>query len=207
MTTNTSKSNQYDFTGIPIDELISKPLTAIVDAQSKMAREQVKLLLQNCFTFNGEFYQPKVIKMCITRAVIEQRGPDKPPELEQIITFFDLPLISIFPFNSLGIEAVDIHFDIDISTQYTIEIDWENIPSDTDQASSFNTDHDTEVQMLGKVTSSAFTNKKKTESISSDSSYSVDVVAAPLPLPPGLLSIIDVYTKAIEPTQMPEIEN
>jgi hypothetical protein len=55
---NSKKLNRYDFSGIPINELITKPLLDISRAQSKMAEEQVRLLLKNCFRFNGEYYEP-----------------------------------------------------------------------------------------------------------------------------------------------------
>ncbi|WP_077287615.1 DUF2589 domain-containing protein [Cognaticolwellia aestuarii] len=200
-----SKTNKYDFSGMSIDELIAKPLTAIVDAQGKMAAEQVKLLLQNCFFFNGEFYEPKVIKMSITRAVIEDLNSGTQPVLEQIVTYFDLPLISIFPLNSLGIDAVNIHFELEVTAQYQKETDSADTNSNNDHQ-GFVRKNNSNIEMLGKVSTKAIINQNEAESIATSAAYSVDVVAGPLPLPPGLLSIIDVYTKAIEPTVMPEIE-
>ncbi len=205
MKQKSTQKNQYDLSGIPIEELITKPLTAIVDAQGKMAAEQVKLLLQNCFFFNGEFYEPKVIRMSITRAVIADNNKDQQPILEQIVTYFDLPLISIFPLNSLGIDEVNIHFELEVTAQYQTDTQWDDGDTDNDQ-SAYIKAKNSKIEMLGKVATKTVSKQNEMESIETNAAYSVDVVAGPLPLPPGLLTIIEVYTKAIEPTVMPEIE-
>ena len=92
-----------------------------------------------------------------------------------------------------------------LAAQYQKETDSADTNSNNDHQ-GFVRKNNSNIEMLGKVSTKAIINQNEAESIATSATYSVDVVAGPLPLPPGLLSIIDVYTKAIEPTVMPEIE-
>lgn len=220
MATNEKNQNQnqneYDFIGVPIEYLITEPLLAVTKAQNSMAREQLKLVLDMCFNFNGNTYEPKVINMTLTRAVIEPDAASGAPQIEQIVTQFSLPIISIFPINTLGLDTVNIAFGIDVLNQYTIK-NAEGQGSDStqsqlssEQGKPYSTSR---VDIWGRVSpkgsNQAQANFSEDNSSSSSDSfdYSVDVVASPLPLTKGMLSIIDLYTKAIEPIEMPTEKN
>lgn len=215
MATRSEKRSDYDFSGIIIDELVAKPLVAVAIAESKMAREQVRLLLDTCFYWDEEkhCYRPYVIKMSVTRAFLQEGSdPDKPPKLREVVTYFDVPLITIFPLASLGIDTVNIDFGLEVTAQYTTETqggvggshDAEvNPKSAIAQPAS-------DVRILGKVaprSSSAVEGAlaaREQTSVGAQAAYSIEVSASPMALTKGLLSLIDLYTKAIEPVEMPE---
>jgi hypothetical protein len=214
MAKKSKKENHYDFIGLPIDDLITKPLISIVRAQEEMAKEQIKDLLKSCFYFDGEYYKPIMLKMSLTRAVIESGEKiNDQPKIEHIITYFNLPLITLFPLNSLGISTVNIDFDMEVTSQYSLDInidDDEENESDkiTSQAPWFK--RPSNIEILGKIAPQKATYNNfntginQSESRSQNASYSIDVTASPLPLTKGLLAIIEAYTKAIEPIEMPK---
>lgn len=215
MAKKSKKDNQYDFTGLPIDELITKPLVSMVRAQEKMSKEQIKELLDNCFTFDGEYYEPIMLKMILTRGVIVPGNePNQPPKIEQIVTHFNLPLITLFPLNSLGINEVNIDFDMEVTSEYSLDV---NIDEDDDSENGTSQlpwhKRNSNIQMLGKISPRLTSNSNanfdinESESWSKSASYSIDVTASPLPLTKGLLAIIEAYSKAIEPIEMPKEES
>lgn len=214
MATSSDKRSEYDFSGIVIDELVAKPLVAVAIAQSKMAHEQVHLLLRNCFYYDEKdhCYRPKVIKMTLTRGVLEGGDePDAPPKLEKVVTHFHVPLITIFPFAALGIDIVNIDFDLEVTAQYTTESQ-----SDIGQQSEIDPQSGiaqpaSNVEILGKVAPQAkYARRVGTGSTTEETSvgalaaYSIEVTASPMSLTKGLLSLIELYTNAIEPWEMPE---
>ncbi|TSE07267.1 DUF2589 domain-containing protein [Aquimarina algiphila] len=209
------KENQYDFTGSLINELISQPLVAVAKAQSKMAEEQIRSLLDNCFHYNGKHYKPKMLKMSVTRGVLETGDAiNSEPEIQQITTYFSLPLVTIFPFSPLGVETVNIDFNIDVTSQYSVDEDWNHDDFSEENTSDINwTKKNPSVEMLGKIApknnmlKNTDTNINTYESNDLNAAYSIGVTAGTLPLTKGLLTIIDVYTKAIEPLEMPLDKN
>ena len=213
MATNQKNQNEYDFIGLPIEYLITEPLLAVTKAQNAMAKEQLNLVLEMCFTHNDGTYEPKVINMTLTRAVIDTESGT--PQIDQIVTQFSLPVISIFPINTLGLDTINIAFEIDVLNQYSVtqsfdsEVDSANISNQKNKL-DFGENH--HVDIWGRVApkSSSLSNNDSSsdkDARSSDFGYAVDVVATPLPLTKGMLSIIDLYTSAIEPIEMPTEKN
>ena len=200
-----------DFSGLPLNELIIKPLVGAAIAQGRIAEEQVRSLLEYCFYHDGNDYKPKMLKMSVTRGVLEPESlPDK-AEIHQVTSFFNLPLVTIFPFSSLGVETVNIEFDMEVTAQYAVD-------TDTDietKKSSGNNDSDKiwrknnpSIEILGKIAQkrssvqNSSKNLNQSERVNVGPVYAIDIAAGPIPLTKGLLNIIDIYTKAITPVEI-----
>ncbi|MFN8366743.1 MAG: DUF2589 domain-containing protein [Candidatus Kapaibacterium sp.] len=189
--------SNYHFTGLPIYDIIGKPLLAIAKAQSAMAKEQMQSLLNNCFYRRDNVYEPIMITMVVTRSIVEPGSNlDDEPVVKQVTAYFSLPILTIIPINSLGIENADINFDIEFTSQYSISEETDDV---TSKKSS--TTKSKNVELLGRIgkgTSSpkdVSVSKKYERDISS--SFQISVEAGTLPLTKGLLEIIDIYTNAI----------
>ena len=116
------EKNKYRFAGIHIDDVISKPLISIARAESMMAKEQIKLIMDSCFDFNDGVYSPILLKMTVSKNTIESDSSS--PNYGQIVNhtnIFHLPIVTIFPINSLGIDNVNLNFNMEIMTQYEME--------------------------------------------------------------------------------------
>lgn len=199
------------FTGLPMQDLIGGPLNAAATANGMMAATQTKFLLDTAFQFDEttNTYSPIMIEMTLTRGVLVPVDPNDPKEarIEEVNTTFDLPLLTILPLNSLGVDDVSIKFDMEVKSSYS-------------EATSTKTENKlaTEASFSAKFGKGVFS-AEITGSVSYDSStsnahdthyeksnsaqYSVSVHAGQLPLPDGVKTIIAAFTNAISPITMP----
>jgi uncharacterized protein DUF2589 len=189
-----------EFRGVPIAELIGRPMVAIVKANEMMAKEQVKLLMKICFSRIGDTYEPVMITMSISRGVIEPGDGEGPAEILQLVTTFQVPLITLIPINSLAIENADIEFDMDVQSQYEFIEDRGDGPFGADSSSPTKTS-----ELTGSI---SYDSRSKTEEWKADESrstqLSVNVSAGTLPLPLGVSTILQAYSQSIYPSDNPQ---
>src|SRR6476659_2746560 len=151
---------------LDIESLISAPLVAVSKANVVMAQGQTRFLLEYCFNKTGVNYEPVMIRMALTKAVISPEipavkrvepsapgvlpivagvnaVPAVPASMQNVTTYFNLPLLTIIPLNSLAFEKVAIAFDMEITSVVTK-------PSQAANESN-NTITDRKAQLYGKV--------------------------------------------------------
>lgn len=201
-------SMAQSFTGLPMEDLIGGPLNAAAKANAAMALTQTKFMLDTCFSLKDGNYTPIMIKMSLTRGTVEAGATPGSATLSSIETKFDLPILTIIPLNSLGVDEVDINFEMEVKSSYgeetnqeqekkvAAEVSWEvkagwgpvsttikgSASYDSKDSSSFNSHYEK----------------------SNSAKYTVHVHAGQLPLPKGVETIIQAFTKAIEPYEMPK---
>ena len=213
-------SMAQSFTGLPMDSLIGGPLNAAAKANASMAMTQTKFMLDTCFSqeeIQGSNpkaynYKPIMIAMSITRGVIQPQNPNTDgtvpaPIIEPVTTKFDLPLLTIIPINSLGVDNVDVTFEMEVKSSYSDEqtsttqkniqasasfemkIGWGPISATIKGSASYDQ----------KDSSTHSTHYQKSNS----AKYTVNVHAGQLPVPKGVNTIIEAYTNAIQPITLP----
>ena len=70
-------------------------------------------------------YKPIMITMSLTRGVITPGSaatpaqPAQPAKIQNVKTTFRLPLITIIPINSLGVDNVDINFEMEVKSSFS----------------------------------------------------------------------------------------
>lgn len=213
MADNALVSMAQQFTGLPMDSLIGAPLNAAADANAAMAITQTKFILDTCFSQTGAApdieYKPIMIKMSLTRGLISPGATETDPTtIELVTTTFDLPLITIIPINSLGVDAVDIIFEMEVkssfaeeqseatetainaSVEWEVKVGWGPVSATVKGSASYDQ----------KDSSTHSTHYEKSNS----AKYTVNVHAGQLPVPKGVNTIIEAYTLAIQPIIMPE---
>lgn len=212
-------SMAQQFTGLPMRSLIGGPLNAAAQANSMMAVTQTKFMLDTCFsktTVKGadgkdvDGLSPIMVTMEITRGVItEQAAQDgKPaaPDITNVTTRFDLPLLTIVPLNSLGVDSVQVDFDMEVKSSYSDE---------SSQSSSENTQAQASfdaklgegwwsVEVKGSVShdSQSSSSTKSSYQKSNNAKYTVSVHAGQLQLPEGVTTIIQAFTNSISPISL-----
>lgn len=204
-------SMAQQFTGLPMDALIGGPLNAAAKANSAMALTQTKFMLDTCFYTPSNASTPSVsstpslspimIDMTLTRAVIDQDA--SPPTIQQANTTITLPLLTIIPLNSLGVDNVNITFEMEVKSSYG-EDSSQSSTSTTSTSGSFSAKFG-----WGPISATVKGNASydKTDSSnfsthyqkSNSAKYTVLVHAGQLPLPKGVNTIIEAYTNAIDP--------
>lgn len=181
---------------LSIDALISAPLIAASRANAEMVLGQTSFLLRNCFTKNDQNkYEPIMISMTMTKSFINTDKAPTDPEyfkLEKIT--FQVPLLSIIPLNSLAIDKINLGFEMEI----TSSSNW--IYTDEDKKTA-NRVLEKKTQLNGKLSSDSSHQTKNDIQYkkSNASKLKVEITAGSLPLPLGVLSILEFYTKNINP--------
>jgi hypothetical protein len=208
-------SMAQQFTGLPMKDLIGAPLLASADANHQMALTQVEYLMSTCFkkVTSGKTvtYEPVMIEMILKRGVITPGNATATPPVDTKITTvtstIELPILTILPLNSLAVDNVSINFVMEVSSSYTEEHTKEEQEHSKEEGSLdakfgnllWN------VELKGSVSH----DQSKTSTDSSHyekknhATYTVDVHAGQLPLPPGVGIIIQAYANNISPIQMP----
>jgi len=207
MATTGNNADDFNLGGIPIGDFLGASLVSIAKAQSMMSKEQAKGLIETCFSKKGNAYEPVMLKMVLSRSYLVPASGTEPAKLERLQTNFDLPIITLLPINVLGVDNVNLKFSIEITSQYTkntqsqvsteTESGRDATPSDKPPKKKRS-----EVLLLGKISSSASSNEEEKTGLNrkNTTSIQVNMEAKPLPLSKGLLTLIDFYTKAIQPT-------
>ncbi len=178
-----------------IESIISAPLVAASKANVVMLTGQTRFLLDYCFTKinNSGKYEPVMIEMSMYKSFVDSTKDKTDSDfIKTEKMFFSLPLLCLVPLNSLAIDKINVDFDMEITsmTSYSYE------SSDQDILKK-NQGIEKKAQLNGKISNQR--ESKGTKQTQSSSKLVVNINASPLPLPTGVLTIIDLYTKTIQP--------
>jgi hypothetical protein len=192
----TRRLDPSDYKGADIAGIIGAPLVAATQANSMMAREQVKFLMDFCFSKKDEGYEPIMVRMSITRAMIEPASTGaSEPKIIRVVSTFEVPLLTIVPINSLALESIDVDFDLEVTSH--VVSDSEGSRKDDEKREP--------VKLYGKV------GKRRQDGShdsgnhydqKSSSSLKVHIKSGLLPLPVGITSILNLYTKNLQPIEI-----
>lgn len=210
-------SMAQQFTGLPMGSLIGGPLMAAAKANQQMALTQIDFLMSTCFTpvaskdGKTKTYQPTMIEMQLTRGVITPGAKAGDPAVIQNVTStINLPLLTILPLNSLAVDNVNVNFVMEVSSSYSE--DHSNTSTDsTHEEASFDAKIGAglwSIEVKGSITHDSSNTKTDSSHYqkSNSATYTVDVHAGQLPLPPGVGVIIQAYTNNITPIEMPAVD-
>ena len=194
------------FSGLPMQELIGAPLVAASQANNMMAVTQAQFLLNTCFELkrsgDKEIYEPIMINMKLIRPVINADGTAS----DSVESEFNLPLLTIIPLNSLVVDEVDISFEMEVKSSFSNEKSANNEAenkSDSSLSKKLNTSTMNSV-ISGTIGASRNSSSGEDSKFSKSNSakYAISTHAGQLPLPVGVTTIIDSFSKAIAPIQL-----
>ncbi len=195
-------SMAQQFSGLPIKSLIAAPLNAATDANGRMARAQTQFMLSTCFEKEGGELKPIMIKFKLTRSVVKPDGTaGTPVELS-----FDLPLLTIIPLNSLAVDDVKVHFEMEVKSSNSKDNETsseQETAAKADITAKYNAGLFS-VEVHGSVSHNSKTTSSSKEHYesSNQAKYEIDVHAGQLPLPKGVTTIIDAFTANVAPIQL-----
>jgi hypothetical protein len=180
---------------VDIEALISAPLVAASKANVIMLTGQTRFLLEYCFEKeeDKDIYKPIMINMTLSQGmltdVVDESDPTKTKKVikEQKLTFA-VPLLSLVPINSMGISNVKVDFEMEITSANV----WDSVPTNN----SDNKITQKQVALKGKIKNDTRSDSYKS---TMSSKMTVNIDAGPLPLPLGVLSIMELYSKSIQP--------
>lgn len=196
------------FTGLPMADLIGGPLMAASDANGNMAKKQTQFLFDTCFKKgqgDADSYDPIMIKLNMTRAVLSFDATSKKPDTSYFTTTLDLPLLTIIPLNNLGVDSVSVNFEMEVKSASSEDIKEES-SSTTEGSASLSGSvgwGPFSVSISGSVSYSSEDSRTHDTHYenSNTAKYTVSVHAGQLPMPKGVNTIIDAYSKSIQPVE------
>ena len=175
-------------------------------------------------------YEPIMIVMSLTRAVLtpgspavekvpavtDDQGnvtspevpaqPAQPAVIQNFTTAFNLPMLTVVPLSSLGVETVDINFEMEVKSSFSEE---ESKTKETQVKAEASFEAKVGYgPFSASVKGSASYDHKDSETHnthyqkSNSAKYTVNVHAGQLPLPEGVTTIIKAFTSAIQPITM-----
>lgn len=192
------------FSGLPMKELIGAPLVAAAQANNMMAVTQTKFLLETCFSLKKqgekEIYKPIMINMTLTRPVINADGSAAEP----IETDFNLPLLTIIPLNSLAVDEVSVMFEMEVKSSFSTNKSTDSAKNNKDDHSISRKIGDSNVstELTGVVAASEKSNDSSSFKKSNSAKYEITAHAGQIPLPIGVLTIIETFSKSITPIHL-----
>jgi hypothetical protein len=205
------QAEDHQFAGLSLPDLISSPLVAIAKAQRQMAQEQIRGLLETCMQYDekNQCYEPVMITMSLTRSFqTNSNSSDSPAEMTRVRTQFQVPLMTILPISTIGVENYDMHFNFEIKTQRTTN----NRQNGDDKSLNNSSEEGAPVKSNGgaelyggigrRNSASEQSQHGMNENTTSTAHIAISVSARPLPLAKGMLSIIDLYSRAIHPVEI-----
>jgi len=192
MPENTSQNFSPNYSSeLNIESIISAPLVAASKANVVMVTGQTRFLLDYCFTKkeNSNTYEPVMIEMVMIKGIVDPaKNSEDDDYIKKAEMTFSIPLLCLVPINSLAIDKVTVDFDMEITSVTSYESDKGIINK--------------QAQLNGKISKKedgGNESGKGQYKSQSSSKLAVNIHAGPLPLPVGVLTILDLYTKAIQP--------
>lgn len=189
------KHSQKQDSELNIDALIAAPLVSLSKANSLLLNGQAYALLNQYFTkitktenkqegSELEVYQPKLIHMLLTKyQQVEQQ------QIKQELVF-EVPLLAIVPLNSIAIQQMHLSFCLDIT-------------SITSYCNNHNDIIERKAQLNGKIASTKLLpSPRKKRKRCNQQSLHIDIQVGSLPLPLGVLTLLELYNKYIQPTNI-----
>lgn len=219
-------SMAQQFTGLPMEDLIGGPLNAAAKANAAMALTQTRFLIETCFdkietkrsvTENGQTvektvmsYKPIMIEMSLERGVlttVKDENNNESLEIKNFTTTFNLPLLTIIPINSLGVNNVDITFEMEVKSSFSESENTSKMVESKGEG-SFETKLGWGILSVNIKGSASYSSRDSSThdthyEKSNSAKYTVNVHAGQLPVPKGVNTIIEAFTQAIQPIELP----
>lgn len=100
---------------------LAEPLLAAAHANSRLAREQLRLLLDSAFKRPDDTsetrYVPRVAAFEVTQHIVQPGPHDDDGSIVPVTTTMDVPLITLLPTLFVGVERVEIDFGLHVQTE------------------------------------------------------------------------------------------
>ena len=152
-----------------------------------------------CFIKDGNSYQPVMVEMVMTRSELDPSDHSGNASVRQFLTRFNLPLLTLIPINSLAVEEFEIDFDMEITSLEQREEKGDSLTTNDSQ-----TEKENSVKFMGKISNKDQQTSSSQYERKVNSKLSINVKGGKQALPVGLTSIIDLFSKNIEPIELKE---
>jgi len=197
------------FQGLPMDVLIGGPLTAACDSQIKLARATADFIKMIGFLPPTDaeaknnpdaLGDTRIAKFAFNRPVeLASTDPNSTtPTISEEEVKLEVPLLAIVNVPNLTITNVDITFDMEVKSSFSVTAGVESSHSVTASASAGWGPFSAKASVTGKVSAHAETTRKSDNS----AKYHVSVHAEDRGMPEGMARVMDILQTSIAPRQI-----
>lgn len=182
------------FSGLDMASLIGGPLKAACDAQTMLASATAKFIEDVGLEPADKDGKRKVrtTSFSFTRAATDENGNS----IGQEEVSMEVPLLSIVKVPTLGIDEVDVTFDMEVKSSTSAESSSDKKGELDAKAGLKIGPFHMDVQIKGSISC----HEKNTRSSDNSAKYHVNVHAKDFGMPEGLSRMLDVLTTASTPT-------
>ncbi|TCO09845.1 DUF2589 domain-containing protein [Natronoflexus pectinivorans] len=175
--------------GLSMDDLISAPLVAACEAQSKLAQTAYKYMTEIGFE-DGDFSKPNLLNFTLQRPVETNEG------LKTSNVEVQAPFLGLVPIPSLLIDDVKVDFQMEVNS-VTASSNKNEKEASAEAKGSFKLGlwGKGSVKVNGKVT----TSKENTRSTNQTAKYQISVSAKQQPPTEGLSRLMDILASCTAP--------
>lgn len=196
------------FRGLPMGDLIGGPLMAACDAQVRLANASAQFIQQIGFTpkasvqpgpdgtiaFDPAQFDTRTVAFRFNRPQANGQA-DANGNIPTETVELDVPLLAIVKVPALGIDTVDITFDMEVKNS-------ERTSETEDKKGSFSADASVgwgPFSLKVHVEGSVATHQENTRQTDQSAKYHVQVRATDKGMPEGLARVLDMMNTAIAP--------
>ena len=145
-------------------------------------------------------------KPAVAAVAAKDAVPPVPPVINNFTTAFNLPMLTVVPLSSLGVESVDINFEMEVKSSFSEETS-EQKSTEIKGESSFEAKAGYGPFSVSVKGSASYDQKDSSThdthyQKSNSARYTVNVHAGQLPLPEGVTTIIKAFASSIQPITM-----
>lgn len=173
-----------------LESIVSAPVIAVSKANSMMLSGQLSFLMDYCFikTFREveteggskrkeEFHEPKMVNL-VVRFPEETEGK----HVKENTTIIKIPILTLIPINSLGVDKMNVDFSMEITSVSS----YKNMGDPALERKA---------QLSGKISSAGKQKEQENGSAPENRNLKVVLEANKLPLPVGLVNMIEALNK------------
>jgi hypothetical protein len=192
--------------GIDIASLIGGPLIAASEANAMMLNKQADFILSTCFKedpVTGN-HAPIVVSISFKRSILVKDEDTDQPKLDTGEYTIEIPIITLIPLNTLGVSSVDVDFEMEIVNQYE---------SSSTNSSPHTSSRPNSTVKTPKLYGKISYDSKEAESLKQANrnmnrqKLKVNIHAQEIPLPDGMKTLLQLYTKSIIPNDKTNSSN
>jgi len=174
--------------GLPMSDLIGGPLTAVCDAQAKLAASQYQFINDMAF-IDGDPEKTRLVQMNL------QRPAETPGGVEMVDTKVQAPFLGLVPIPCLLVEDVNIEFQMEVSaTEQSTDRSSSETTVNASASGGFGM-FKASVSVQGKVSSA----RENTRSTNQTAKYQVRVIARQQAPTEGMSRLMDIMAQCTAP--------
>ncbi len=197
------------FSGLPLKALIGAPLKAASDANAMLAQAQTQFLLSTCFerAADDDYEPDKQLRPVMVTFEVERQvlTPEGKPSDRPLKMSFSLPLMMLIPISTLAIENLKIDFQVEVKSSSEFKRETPRDRVRRARAKGIETDykaHEFDTELHGALSQNP--QESKTGKDATTANYSISLTAGQLPLPTGVTTILDIFSKNLNPLPAPK---